>query len=186
MLCSHLSLLKPCLCLSVSDCLTDTGHHVSFNLSECLSACVLLLLCVCVCVPLLVMVTLLCEPKCVYGQLKWWLYCYGCFVLLYCVYKTNNCAQCDIIFKSNYTEQRRARGEERWRDAQIHSLSLLCHCGIMNYFFGAVSSSCVVSESQSPVYIVIVLRLRGKREGERERERGGTAWSLDQHSLYIA
>ena len=72
------------------------------------------------------------------------------------------------------------RGEmEGCTDTLSASIMLLWYYEL---FFGAVSSSCVVSESQSPVYIVIVLRLRGKRERERE----GTAWSLDQHLLYIA
>lgn len=111
-------------CLIVSQTLVITCHLI------CLSVClhVYCYCCVCVCVPLLVMVTLLCEPKCVYGQLKWLLYCYGCFVFLYCVYKTNNCAQCDIIFKSNYTEQRRA-GERR--DGGMHRYTLCLYYAIV-------------------------------------------------------
>ena len=59
------------------------------------------------------------------------------------------------------------RGEmEGCTDTLSASIMLLWYYEL---FFGAVSSSCVVSESQSPVYIVIVLRLRGKRERERER-----------------
>ena len=58
------------------------------------------------------------------------------------------------------------RGEmEGCTDTLSASIMLLWYYEL---FFGAVSSSCVVSESQSPVYIVIVLRLRGKRERERE------------------
>ena len=63
------------------------------------------------------------------------------------------------------------RGEmEGCTDTLSASIMLLWYYEL---FFGAVSSSCVVSESQSPVYIVIVLRLRGKRERERERELHG-------------